>query len=159
MAAFVYQAIGMVWKMVWGVAEGETPIPFNWYLLIGFSGMLAGAAVLANLLVTHMLFVVIDKTTIEWQETKELGHTFSYWGSLSLWYTCLQRALGKNPLVWILPTRYSIEGDGVNFHKPLFRRVPRGSKDDPNAASFNNPNGETKTDENPPLPEMVHSEV
>lgn len=157
MSAFLIVTGSHVWKMVWGVAEGETPIPFNWYLFLEFLAIIAGDVTLMNLLVTHGLFVLIDKTTIEWQETKELGHTFSYWGNFSIWYTCVQRALGTNPLLWLVPTRTSIEGDGINFHKPFFRRVPRGSKDDPDAASYNKSLDSSSNSQN--LPEPVHSEV
>jgi palmitoyltransferase len=136
MCAFLYVTGSHVWHMVWGVAEGETAIPMSWYLLIGFLAMIVAEITLANLFVTHLVFVFIDKTTIEWRETQELGNLFSYWGNFSIWYTCVQRTLGTNPLLWIIPTRYSIEGDGINFHKPFFRQVLRGSKDDPEAEKF-----------------------
>lgn len=157
MTSFLVVTGPTVWTMVWGVEEGETPVPFSWYLFVEYLVMIVGNFTLINLLVTHMLFVVIDKTTIEWQETKELGHTFSYWGNFSIWYTCLQRSLGTNPLLWLLPTRISMEGDGITFHKPFFRRVPRGSKDDPAAASTYQ--GQSNQESEPALPEMVHSEV
>lgn len=137
MIAFLYVTGSHVWRMVWGVPEGEPVIEMSWYLLLGFLAIIVGEVTLANLFVTHLLFVVIDKTTIEWRETQELGNTFSYWGNFSIWYTCVQRSLGTNPLFWVIPTRYSIEGDGINFHKPFFRQVLRGSKDDPNAEKFN----------------------
>jgi palmitoyltransferase len=149
MVAWMIVTTVHVWKMVFGVAEGETPIEWSWYLFLMYAFIILAEGLLASLLISHVVFVLIDKTTIEWRETKHLGNMFSYWGNLGIWYTCTQRSLGSNPLLWLLPTRRSIAGDGVNFHKPFFRQVPKGSKDDPDAES-NRPNAAQTT----PPPEI-----
>jgi len=162
MTAFLIVTGAHVWKMVFGVAEGETAIPMSWYLLLDFLCMIAGNVALLNLFVTHLVFTLVDKTTIEWRETRHISNFFSYWGSMSMWVTCVRRTLGNNPLLWVLPTRISIEGDGVNFHKPFFRQVVRGSPDDPDAASYNKQKKDTEHDhdhEEGPMPEPVHQEV
>lgn len=159
MTAYLIVTGVTVWRMVWGSPEGEPEVAMNWYLLLDFIAIVIADGTLANLLVTHLVFITIDKTTIEWQETKELGNLFSYWGNLRMWYTCVQRALGANPLMWFVPTRSGIDGDGINFGKPFFRRVPRGSKDDPHASAYNAAQASSSDAQSPPMPEPVHSEV
>jgi len=161
MTTFLIVTGSHVWKMVFGVAEGETAVPMSWYLLIEFVAMLAANVALMNLFITHLVFTLVDKTTIEWRETRHISNFFSYWGNMGMWITCVKRTLGTNPLLWVIPTRNSIEGDGVNFHKPFYRQVVKGSKDDPDASNYNNrqKKKEANMHEEDRMPEPTQQEV
>lgn len=142
MLSFIWVTTPTMWRMFFG---GEPEVAFSWYFFLDYFAIWVAEFFLVFLLVGHLIFVCIDRTTIEWRESQHMGYTFSYWGKMDMWYTCAKRTLGTNPLLWFLPTRMAIEGDGVNFHKPFFRGVPKVSKDDPN--------GEKR------MPEAVHSDV
>lgn len=144
MLSFIYVTSPSFWHMCVGSQPGEPEFAWSWYFLVEYLLIWVAEFLLVFLLLGHAVFIATDRTTIEWKETQHLGYFFSYWGKLDMWYTCAKRGLGTNPLLWFFPTRRSIEGDGVNFHKPFFRQIVRGSKEDPDAKKQ--------------VPEQVHSE-
>lgn len=101
---------------------------WSWYFIILYFFIVIADILLVSLLSQHVFFSALDKTTIEWKETAHLGIFFSYWGTPKQSFFNFQRSWGKNILLWLIPTRRSIEGDGINFGKPLFVKNPKISR-------------------------------
>jgi len=86
----------------------DTAVLFNYFcsLVMMFSVVWLGSF--------HMMAVLKNLTTLEWMEKKRLYSDFENFYDLGPIPNWIQ-VFGDNPFLWVLPTRYGIVGDGVNF--------------------------------------------